>query len=136
VTPGSGFVKSVLWQWGPALVQMAVIFGYSSLSQPTIPFGVSDHIGHFAGYGLLGALVLRAFARAHWAGVGTGSAWRAVLFSSAYGASDEFHQHFVPGRTSAVDDWVADTLGAAVAVAGLLVVARLVTPQGRERREV
>jgi VanZ family protein len=29
-----------------------------------------------------------------------------------YGASDEFHQRFVPGRTADVLDWLADSLGA------------------------
>ena len=35
---------------------------------------------------------------------------------SLFGATDEWHQSFVPGRASEVKDWVADTLGAALAV--------------------
>lgn len=35
-----------------------------------------------------------------------------IVFSSLYGASDEWHQSFVIGRNSSVGDWVADTLGA------------------------
>ena len=31
-----------------------------------------------------------------------------------YGVSDEVHQMFVPGRTAALDDVVADTIGAVV----------------------
>ena len=38
--------------------------------------------------------------------------------ASLFGASDEFHQSFVPGRDTDVFDWVADTLGA---TAGALV---------------
>jgi MYXO-CTERM domain-containing protein len=38
---------------------------------------------------------------------------------SFYGASDEVHQSFVPGRDSDVLDWRADTIGGAAA-AGLL----------------
>src|SRR5438093_12450919 len=99
-------MKRFLWVWGPAIAQMVVIFLYSNAEQPTIPFGASDHVGHFAGYGLLGALVLRAFASARWSEVRVRAAWKAVLLSSVYGVTDEFHQRFVPGRTPAVDDWV------------------------------
>jgi hypothetical protein len=36
--------------------------------------------------------------------------------------TDEFHQSFIPGRRAAVDDWLLDTLSAALAI---LVVAQL-----------
>ena len=129
-------MKRLLWIWGPAVAQMAVIFGFSSVSQPTIPFGVSDHSGHLAGYAILGALGLRGFASARWAGVRTAAAWRSLLLSSAYGASDEFHQRFVPGRTPALDDWIADTLGAAGAIICVVLIARTLTAADRKRREV
>jgi VanZ family protein len=35
----------------------------------------------------------------------------AALLTSTYGASDEWHQAFVPRRTSDVADWLADTIG-------------------------
>jgi VanZ family protein len=37
------------------------------------------------------------------------------VVTSAFGASDEWHQSFVPGRSAEVADWVADTAGAACA---------------------
>lgn len=40
----------------------------------------------------------------------------ALVFASLYGASDEWHQSFVPGRSADVWDWVADTLGAMLAM--------------------
>ncbi len=40
----------------------------------------------------------------------------AVLIVSAFGVTDEWHQSFVPGRDCDVFDWLADTLGAALAV--------------------
>jgi hypothetical protein len=43
-------------------------------------------------------------------------AWLAVLIVSAFGATDEWHQSFVPGRDCDVFDWLADTAGAALAV--------------------
>lgn len=38
----------------------------------------------------------------------------AVLLTSAYGALDEFHQSFTPGRSVEFADWIADTSGAIV----------------------
>lgn len=34
-----------------------------------------------------------------------------ILIGSLFGASDEFHQSFIPHRTIEFFDWVADTLG-------------------------
>jgi VanZ family protein len=42
--------------------------------------------------------------------------WMPVIFCSLYGATDEWHQYFVPGRRSDVWDWLADTLGAGFAI--------------------
>ena len=104
---------------------MAAIFALSSISVlPSLPGGLTDHTGHFIGYGLLGGLALRGFAGARWEGVTSAAAWRSVLFSSLYGITDEYHQSFVPGRSTTVDDWVADTAGAAVAVLVILAIAR------------
>jgi len=68
-----------------------------------------DKVAHFAVYGFLGTLVYRA-------GAPKWPAWLAVLVVSAFGATDEWHQYFVPGRDCDVFDWLADTLGAALAV--------------------
>jgi VanZ family protein len=50
-----------------------------------------------------------------------GQGWRAagwaLLAASLFGVTDEWHQAYVPGRAPDVFDWVADTWGAAVAVA-------------------
>jgi len=36
--------------------------------------------------------------------------WTGIL-CIVYGASDEFHQYFVPNRSSEVQDWLADVAG-------------------------
>ena len=38
----------------------------------------------------------------------------AALAGSLYGVVDEVHQYFVPSRDCNIQDWAADTLGAAV----------------------
>ena len=56
--------------------------------------------------------------------------WRATrhefwpwLYAVVYGASDEWHQYYVPGRYADVWDWVADIVGATVV---LLLIRRFV----------
>ena len=39
-----------------------------------------------------------------------------LCYSSLYGLSDEWHQSFVPGRVADYKDWLADTLGASIAI--------------------
>ncbi len=36
---------------------------------------------------------------------------QAVILGCLYGITDEFHQYFVPGRSTSVSDWLADTVG-------------------------
>ena len=69
-----------------------------------------DKLAHFSVYGLLSTLTLRVLGRGRWA------PWLAIGAVSLFGVTDEWHQSFVPGRSSEVLDWVADTLGAALAV--------------------
>ena len=69
-----------------------------------------DKVVHFFVFGLLATLL----ARTDWA---AGRPWLAVVLASFYGFVDEAHQSFTPGRFVDVADWVADTLGAVVAVA-------------------
>ena len=71
---------------------------------------VQHKVAHLCAFGLLGLL-------AWWAFDGLPRSWLlAVLLVSAFGASDEWHQSFTPGRRAAVDDWALDTLSAALAV--------------------
>jgi len=107
-----------LWNWGPALLQMAAIFVLSSQSRlPSLPGGLTGVSGHFIGYFILAVAFVRGFARGRWTGVTARVATWAWVASAAYGASDEFHQRFVPGRDSSIADWVTDLAGAAVGVA-------------------
>jgi VanZ family protein len=96
------------WLW-PVLVA-AVIFFASSQSEVAAP-GLPhiDKISHFSVYGLLATLVVRLR-------VGRRAALLSILIVSLYGITDEWHQSFTPGRSVEVADWLADTLGAALAV--------------------
>jgi VanZ family protein len=108
---------SRLGLWIPPAVYMLLIFHFSSEPQPlpALTTVIWDKALHLVEYGALGGLFCRAFR-------GEGFGWAAVFFlsliaTSAYGASDEWHQAFVPLRDSSVRDWLADSIGAAVGVA-------------------
>lgn len=103
---------------------MGLIFAASSRSDlDPLPGNVLDKIVHFGVYAVLGALVVRALAGGRlapeWRHVGL-----AVLVSTLYGASDEWHQGFVPGRTPDLMDVAADALGASAGAAFVLAARR------------
>jgi VanZ family protein len=93
----------------------AIIFWLSN--QPSLPvpivFGLQDKIHHFIAYFVLGILTWRSFR--HFV-TPSAVAITSVAFCSLYGISDEWHQSFVIGRDSEALDWVADTIGSAVAM--------------------
>ena len=69
-----------------------------------LPYG--DKLAHGTAFGVLGALLYLASGR-----VGV-----ALVLAVLYGASDELHQSFVPGRSVDALDLLADTLGAALSI--------------------
>lgn len=97
---------------------MAAIFYASSLSTLPGPVGewTSDTTQHMACYGGLALFTLRALARGKWAGVTVGVAIAAWLVATLYGVTDEWHQVYVPGRTSELRDLVNDAAGALLAI--------------------
>jgi VanZ family protein len=97
------------WLWPLALAVMIVIAsGRSTVAAPSL-LGF-DKVAHFFVFGLLATLVVRN-------GYASRRVWVAVVLVSLFGATDEWHQSFTPGRSVQFADWVADTLGAIVAVA-------------------
>jgi VanZ family protein len=103
--------------WALVVAWAVSIFLLSCLSSTEVerltPFPIWDKLEHFTAY-TSGALVL-AFALR----LSTPWSWKKVLLLatviiSFFGATDEIHQHFTPGRDSDIHDWSADTFGAAV----------------------
>jgi VanZ family protein len=73
-----------------------------------------DKLGHFAAYGALATATIRLPVLARWPLLGL---WWALPLASAYGLGDEFRQSLTHGiRSPDWHDWVADTMGAALAV--------------------
>jgi VanZ family protein len=104
----------------PALLMAVAIFYVSYLEKIELPFKVisfSDLLFHAAAYFLFGlTLVLAAYP------------WNASLdyplrayiilglIGALYGLSDEIHQSFVPNRTCAISDFLADSFGVIIAL--------------------
>ena len=109
--------------WLPVLGWALLIFALSSIPSLGTGLGVWDlvlrKLAHLVEFAILGALLVRALERLP----------AAVALGSAYAASDELHQLFVPGRAGTVYDWALDTVGVA---AGALLYARM--RRGREAK--
>jgi VanZ family protein len=110
--------------WAPVVVTIAAIHFASSRTLPAAPAAGLDKVLHFGAFLVLGALTVRA---CH-AGAGPLRllpSLGAFAIAAGYGALDEWHQSHVPGRHASAADWVADALGAGVAlVLGSLILRR------------
>jgi len=106
--------RRIIQLWGPVVVYMAAIFYVSSLPQAPLPPGLPDKPAHALGYFGFGFVIARALAGGLPPRITTRQFFIGLAIAVAYGASDEFHQRFVPGRTGDLADLYADTVGAAI----------------------
>lgn len=139
--------RSVWWRWGPLILWMAVISGFSTdafsaqetsrflvpllrfllpgLSPATLDLlhGVIRKGMHVAEFAILALLWYRALG---WRGSGwqTSAALAAFLLAAGFGALDEAHQLLVPSRTASIVDVGWDSLGAALGLLGRWVPGR------------
>jgi len=86
-----------------------VVLSAQSDPLPQVTTRVWDKLLHVIEYTALGLLWCRTCR-------GAGLRWTtativAVLATAAFGATDEWHQSFVPRRTADVQDWMADLFG-------------------------
>jgi len=105
-----------------AIAWAIVIFILSAIPADNYPDhpGFLNNVVHFFVYFVLAALIVAALTGGKLKPVPI--ALIAIVISSVYGATDEFHQYFVPGRLCDPVDWAVDTLGA---IAGALVASKL-----------
>ena len=102
-------------QWRPPLLWAAFILVVTSIpgaDLPRVDFHASDKLVHATMYGIFAWLASRSLLR-------TGRPMRFVIMLvvvgiAAFGALDEWHQQFIPGRSMELFDWMADTSGAII----------------------
>lgn len=113
----------------PLLIWMAFIFTLSSIpgsSFSPIEFPYAHLIAHSLLFGMLYYLGYRAFKHQHYSRfVSEFSLLITLLFVMAYGASDEYHQSFTPGRTEEFKDFLFDFCSAVAVLFIILVVERV-----------
>jgi VanZ family protein len=99
----------------PAIAWAAVIFGISSLPGSIVPFSTPfqlDKLFHAGIFFVLCYLLNRAlFDQSRFPSLSNYHLVISLLVVIAYGASDEIHQIFVPGRDPDFYDALADSLG-------------------------
>jgi len=108
-------MKKFLLYWMPVIVYCIVIFVLSSLpitaeQLPGPYFKFKDLLLHSIEFFILSFLFLRAFAKEKW----KMPFYFAILFTILYGALDELHQFFVPGRIMSFIDLVFNMIGAMI----------------------
>jgi len=118
-------------RWAVVALFAAAIFAASSTPRPApaiarVP-GL-DKVLHFAVFFLFAASVQSALAGSGLSLVHAAAA--AAAAAALYGASDEIHQMYVPGRCASRGDWAADAAGG-IALAAAVLFRR----SGRYRRK-
>lgn len=111
-------------RWLPPLLWAGVILTGTSMPGSVIPSQASgvDKALHFTIYLLFGILLTRELAEntTRWRAAGM-----AIIIAAVFAVADEWHQQFIPGRSTERADWYADFLGATI---GALTVAALRRP--------
>jgi VanZ family protein len=99
--------------WGSVFFYCGLIFFLSHQPDLTLPNIVPnvDKLAHLLEYALLGWLCARAwrFERPYWSAMAV--SLFALFFASIYGATDEWHQSYIPGRYADRWDWLTDICG-------------------------
>lgn len=86
-------------------VLIFIISSIPSLQSPTFGVEFGDKLLHAGEYGIFGFLLMRS---GHWLSVGP---FLTALPGIFYGALDEIHQLWIPGRHADGWDFLADAIG-------------------------
>jgi VanZ family protein len=119
-----------------AALWAGLIFWESSQANPFpfLPPEIFSHdkLLHLGAYAVLAGLASGALARTRLASWGRAAALAAIV-AAAYGATDEWHQVYVPGRDADPWDWAADAVGAIAGAAAMTLILRRKDPRASIR---
>jgi len=114
----------------PLFAWIVIIFILSAIPKfPDVRMPISpDKLAHVGVYFVLCLLSRRAFYfQDRFPLLRTHALWAAFGFTLVYGALDEFHQLYVPGRWADIYDVLADGIGGALFVAWFVLKTRRFT---------
>ncbi|MFZ0395838.1 MAG: VanZ family protein, partial [Terracidiphilus sp.] len=114
---------------GPLRAAWQFLFGHVSDASWEILHHYIRKSGHFTGYGLIGLAWLRAWWMTLPHSRFLTDAALAMLGTATIASCDEWHQSFLPNRTSSVWDVLLDCCGALVMITLVYVYARIRQPQ-------
>jgi len=102
----------------PLIIYWVILFTATSLPVERLPsIGFTDKINHFVAYFILAVLLnLTLIYQRKSQLLFEKAPIATIVICLFYGALDEVHQLFVPGRSAEILDWVADALGTTAAV--------------------
>lgn len=119
------FVKFQL----PVLIWMGFIFVLSSIpgsSLSPLAFPYAHLIAHLLLFGMLYYLAYRAFKHQSYSRFFSEfSLLVSLLLVMLYGASDEYHQSFTPGRSEELKDFLIDVIAAVVVLIIVMIVEKV-----------
>ena len=121
-------IKHFAWFQLPAIAWAAAIFIQSSMSYidtPDLGFDLQDKLFHGIEYAIFGFLLRRALLFQKNQFIQKNVSWLTILIGGAYAISDEIHQLFVPGRSSEINDAIADITGLALVVLVYFIIKQI-----------
>jgi VanZ family protein len=110
--------NKVILVYLPLIIYWIVLLALTSFPVEYIPStGVSDKIEHYFAYVLLAGLLFFTLSfQEKFKALKRRPFLFTMIISVVYGAADELHQLFVPGRICDIIDWIADFLGVITAL--------------------
>ena len=120
-------LRSILLRLPALLIAGGIWFLSSQSTLPQVKgvFGW-DKLQHVLAYGALSFSIGLWFLPVFWERRQTLAVLLTTFIGSAYGAIDEIHQYFVPGRSSSIWDWLADTIGSFLGALALMVLMKII----------
>jgi VanZ family protein len=122
-SPRGSFLNDV----APALTWTAIVFVFGGIPNPGPPTPLDfpiDKLEHFGAFGVLQILTLRALRYELPGTLPRAMPWIAAAISIVAGGALELYQLTVPNRSAELMDLVSDALGAVLAAALGLLLAR------------
>ena len=130
----------VIRYWLPVAFVVSLIFYLSSLPAHEVPeswFPYQDKVQHIIAYTCLGFVFARALSwkfRNNPQGKPFKNAlYISIFMSTAYGALDEFHQSFTPGRSVEFADFLADSVGSIIGAILVIPYRRWIAKKSESR---
>jgi len=112
----------------PAILVMIALFALSTLpgNDPFLnSVDISDKIKHFVAYFVLGITFCMWISNKKWLSRPFACGLLIIFLCTLFGASDEYHQAFVPGRSCDIYDLATDCAGGITAVFAYFLIIKI-----------